>query len=209
VQLAAHPFVACFSLHGDLLSQWRAYADDGRGFAIGFHSRSLKQQLPATFLRVLYDKEQQVKEMMAAIVAIYLRQSAPEESSKRVFEEDCALLRLFMTSFKHPSFAEEQEVRAVHALKIRRHGKLMKFVDDGGKVNGDIEVLGGDVSFQVRDNHLVAYTDVALAPASMNSPVRQVVFGPKNHSAITNLYLFLGGLGYADIGCIKSMSPYR
>src|SRR3954471_19700573 len=29
-------FVASFSTTGDSLSQWRAYADDGRGFAIGF-----------------------------------------------------------------------------------------------------------------------------------------------------------------------------
>src|SRR6266446_2177088 len=27
---------ACFSLDGDVLSQWRAYADDGQGYAIGF-----------------------------------------------------------------------------------------------------------------------------------------------------------------------------
>ena len=29
-------FVSCFSADGDVLSQWRAYADDGHGFAIGF-----------------------------------------------------------------------------------------------------------------------------------------------------------------------------
>jgi hypothetical protein len=28
-------FVACFSIDGDSLPQWRAYADDGRGYAIG------------------------------------------------------------------------------------------------------------------------------------------------------------------------------
>ncbi|WP_353867109.1 DUF2971 domain-containing protein [uncultured Desulfovibrio sp.] len=29
-------FICCLSEHGDILSQWRTYADDGRGFAIGF-----------------------------------------------------------------------------------------------------------------------------------------------------------------------------
>jgi len=29
-------YIACFSEKGDLLSQWRAYADDGEGVAIGF-----------------------------------------------------------------------------------------------------------------------------------------------------------------------------
>lgn len=32
------PYVCCFSEDGDLLSQWRGYASDGHGFAIGFDS---------------------------------------------------------------------------------------------------------------------------------------------------------------------------
>lgn len=34
-------FLSCFSIQGDSLSQWRAYADDGRGFSIGFDMRQL------------------------------------------------------------------------------------------------------------------------------------------------------------------------
>ncbi|WP_156304407.1 hypothetical protein [Nitrosospira briensis] len=36
IQLIAHPFIACFSQEPDMLCQWRAYADDGRGFAPRF-----------------------------------------------------------------------------------------------------------------------------------------------------------------------------
>jgi hypothetical protein len=36
IEEAAHYFVCCFSKEGDDLGQWRAYADNGRGFAIGF-----------------------------------------------------------------------------------------------------------------------------------------------------------------------------
>ena len=32
-------FACCFSTDGDLLSQWRAYGNDGRGYAIGFEPR--------------------------------------------------------------------------------------------------------------------------------------------------------------------------
>jgi hypothetical protein len=32
--LVAHPFIACFSRDPDILSQWRAYAADGTGFAL-------------------------------------------------------------------------------------------------------------------------------------------------------------------------------
>lgn len=32
------PYVCCFSEDGDMLSQWRGYANDGHGFSIGFNS---------------------------------------------------------------------------------------------------------------------------------------------------------------------------
>ena len=34
-------YITCFSRNGDLLSQWRAYGDDGRGVSIGFNSKLL------------------------------------------------------------------------------------------------------------------------------------------------------------------------
>src|SRR5262249_40637048 len=46
--------IGSFSLDGDIISQWRAYADDGRGFVIGFSPKLL--QAPAKKLRVLYDE---------------------------------------------------------------------------------------------------------------------------------------------------------
>jgi len=48
----AHNFVCCFSKTGDELGQWRAYANDGHGFAIGFNTNLLetgfKQSCDAT-----------------------------------------------------------------------------------------------------------------------------------------------------------------
>ena len=42
IDQAAHFFVACFSATGDDLGQWRAYADNGRGFALGFDTAILE-----------------------------------------------------------------------------------------------------------------------------------------------------------------------
>lgn len=36
-------FISCFSKQGDLLGQWRSYADDGKGICIGFKLEKLKQ----------------------------------------------------------------------------------------------------------------------------------------------------------------------
>lgn len=208
-QVMAHPFIACFSLEPDILSQWRAYADDGRGFAIGFNAALLRKKLPATFLRVLYDREQQVQEMMAAIVAIYFKRHEKDGPDKRAFVEDCILLATYMTAFKHPAFIEEQEVRAVHVVNTERQGDLMKFVDKGGVVGGGVDVSGSSVSFQVRDNHLSAYVDLTYTTLEGPSPIRHLILGPKNHSMPGNVILFLGGLGYDSIDLQWSSAPYR
>jgi hypothetical protein len=61
----------CLSEDGDLLSQWRGYADDGRGVAIGFESSffsNLIDSMPdrfkgfdLLFAKVKYDLEEQQK----------------------------------------------------------------------------------------------------------------------------------------------------
>jgi Protein of unknown function (DUF2971) len=38
----AHLFMCSFSSRGDDLGQWRAYADNGRGYALGFDSKALE-----------------------------------------------------------------------------------------------------------------------------------------------------------------------
>jgi hypothetical protein len=45
VEKFAQYFVACFSLDGDELGQWRAYADNGRGFALEFRRRITRAKL--------------------------------------------------------------------------------------------------------------------------------------------------------------------
>jgi hypothetical protein len=208
IQLAAHPFVSCFSLEPDSLGQWRAYADDGRGFAIGLDSKKVKSQVHATFLKVLYEREAQVQEMMVALVAIFLaRIEKPEDKSG--FLENCILLGTLMTAFKHPAFEHEQEVRAIHVVTVDHSTGGGRFVDPGATTDDGIDIEGVPVSFQVRDNHLVAYLDAKLDPAGLGSPVKEVVLGPKNHSAAGNIFLFLGGAGISDVTLRRSIAPYR
>lgn len=45
------PHIACFSKEGDLLSQWRAYANDGKGISIGFNRKYLES------VKILDNKE--------------------------------------------------------------------------------------------------------------------------------------------------------
>ena len=45
IEQVAHFFVCCFSKAEEDLGQWRAYADNGRGYSIGFDAHMLEQAL--------------------------------------------------------------------------------------------------------------------------------------------------------------------
>ena len=54
-------YVSCFSTESDLLSQWRGYANDGKGVAIGFYSKSFlaaKDLKNVKFNIITYDMDQ-------------------------------------------------------------------------------------------------------------------------------------------------------
>ena len=55
-------YCACFSEQSDLLNQWRAYGDDGKGVAIGFstdHLQRLCKNLQGILTNVIYDDGEQ------------------------------------------------------------------------------------------------------------------------------------------------------
>jgi hypothetical protein len=208
VQLAAHPFVACFSKEPDSLEQWRAYGDDGRGFAIAFAAEKL-ERLPVTMFDVLYDQEEQLREMMAWLIVLYDEyQKIESEDSRNEFRLSCADLGMMFTRFKHPTFKAEQEVRCVHALQlIKTERGARKFVDPGGE-RGGVVFEGQQVGFYVRDGHLTAHVDLPM-DVNGTSPIEAVVTGPKNHGGTANLLLYLASEGFEDIRFAHSTIPYR
>ena len=66
-------YITCFSRNGDLLSQWRAYGDDGRGVSIGFDSKLLykvaSHKNDIYIEDVLYDKKEQIEEIQPLMMS--------------------------------------------------------------------------------------------------------------------------------------------
>ena len=56
-------YIASFSQGEDLLSQWRAYANDGYGVAIGFNTEYFKENSLIKTSEVLYDEIKQEEEI--------------------------------------------------------------------------------------------------------------------------------------------------
>ncbi|TLX14468.1 DUF2971 domain-containing protein [Rhizobium sp. MHM7A] len=93
----------CLSEAADRLSQWRGYADDGRGFCIGFSGAAL-QSFRRRFVKVEYSREKQD----AMIKEIASRQiDGGRELTDGIDEYSGNLLY----AMKNPGFEEEQEWR--------------------------------------------------------------------------------------------------
>jgi len=116
-------YACCFSKDGDLLSQWRAYADDGTGFAVGFSVAWLKRQRyeylpkhPLELLEVEYDDDRQ-RELATTCIRWYLAQVPGQNGIGRQAVSMRTVTQFWVLSAacKHPSFREEKEVRFILA----------------------------------------------------------------------------------------------
>jgi hypothetical protein len=117
--------VACFCARPDLLSQWRAYASGGTGYAIGFDSRrliSVGADRRFDLVPAVYGPEEQ-----RAVLENFFDQTQNYRAiaaSQQEFEtERLDAASQFALSFKNNAFREEEEWRLIS----RNPGGLMKF----------------------------------------------------------------------------------
>jgi hypothetical protein len=148
------PFVVCFCEDGDLLSQWRAYANGGEGFALRFDFPWLASLNEGSFRlqKVVYDRAKQL-EMVGSLLALVTsalskyRFSAKEQT--HIWQSAAGFLEAWVVMFKAPAFAEEKEWRlgsvfgTSYPRRFRRSGhRIVEYVEipitDTGCLNGVI-----------------------------------------------------------------------
>jgi hypothetical protein len=126
-------FVLSLTANGDLLSQWRAYADNGTGYCVGicvdnFLARQPKHSF--TLAACIYDENVQRKEVELIVDQCVKEFNTPSEFCRKYYGRDHASLedRIHHAIFslpgrlialaprlKHPSFREEAEWRLYSA----------------------------------------------------------------------------------------------
>lgn len=205
-QLRSHPIITCFSKEPDVLSQWRAYADNGSGWAIGFDAQALKS-MPVTLLDVLYEPEEQLVEVRNFMAAMYLIWREVGGEFKPAVGKDAALLSSLLLAYKHPSFREEQEVRALHELRVDLQEDGAMLVDEGGTAS-DAEVKGQPIRFRAAGGSIVAYVDIPLERVDDRS-IRDLWFGPRNENTLGNVLYPLTQFGHRAVRLSRSTSSYR
>lgn len=204
--VAMSSFIAAFSKDSDSLSQWRAYADDGRGYAIGFRSSALRR-LPIQLLEVCYDFDQQIREMLITVSAIFLEWlDKGRDFNQPWFRERCLSLAMSSIAFKNPAWRDEHEVRCQHVVSVDISDAGWLLRDDGGESEGQT-VPGVPIEFHVRNGSIVPFIDLPFDPA--RDPIAEIVMGPKCPNGPGNVLFLLGNNGLGQIPLRSAGAAYR
>lgn len=229
-------FLCCFSESKDLLSQWRAYGNDGKGVAIGFNS-SLLSQIDCDetygFTKVIYSQKIIHSFLHAALDDRFMwaidssinHKTGDFDQIELISQIGMILISIWQEGFvfKHSSFSEEKEWRIYKNTKSTNYS-----VEDGIDAYGYAGFLDG--IFSNNDKYMGRFTRSQLKYRSTNDNIRlyfeigfescrekmikQIILGPKCRINILDLKLLLTQNKYIDnieskeIEIIKTNSPY-
>lgn len=197
------PTVACFSKNGDLLSQWRAYADDGKGFSIGFSSKLISSGLGVNINSVEYDIDRQYNIILCTLRGLHAIWKINGEDYEEILLQS-QIFSIDLAYFKHPSFFEEQEIRIIRVLV--KDGNT--FVDVGG--NSEINsILPLDVLERRNSNQeRITYIKLPIIVPG-RCCIKEIILGPKNPATIKSIKNILTNNGFEKVKVIRSNSTYK
>lgn len=134
VEAIAHFFVCCFSRNGNDLGQWRSYADNGRGYVLGFDGAALVKAFSAdcgpngqTF-QITYPDERlkgmqrRLVDLVVPLVSLPRGQGLDEATLNEYMRELQMRLALLVLQssilFKHPAYMHEDEYRMLQIFPV-------------------------------------------------------------------------------------------
>ena len=198
-QSIADIYIACFCEDGDLLSQWRAYAAHGEGFAIGFNAGRIFQTVCADgdlgkstkLLRVIYDVDRQHYWIDLAIDKLLAALNT--NTATNVLEQVPLMFSEIAFSFKHPAFREEREWRLVCSAQP----ELQRIIN--------IRVSGA---------RLLPYVAIQVGTRAAGPSYVQVIHGPTTEAPNTQkaLKILIGKAHpnyWTDVNVTGSEAPLR
>jgi hypothetical protein len=196
-----------YSLDSDVLSQWRAYADDGRGFAIGFSPDQM--EMPAKPLRVLYEQDQQMGELLGNIRHSYRHEKSIGFQYNDELKSHFYNIGLDLCAYKHPSFREEKEIRYVHFSAQSPQGRPLSLVSlsardqDGKLISEPIKI-----QFRASNGNIVPYVAIDYTNRGAKSPIKEIVLGPRNPNSEAKVEVFLNTMGVRGVKVRRSEGTY-
>jgi len=218
-------YATCFSKNGDLLSQWRAYANYGKGVSIGFDSIQLDKSIDQFLQRkhIEYDIQYQtdtIDELVRIIINFF-------EKSKEIFDwaeygyewlvtnAIVEFLNDIISSFKDPSFFEEQEYRFEYIIDgnmIRKKDLELHFRANETQIIPYLKLISKYRKFEINKKN-GKYGDIEDDSFFLHKklPIREIIVGPSLDYEMTKMGIeeLLKKNDYEEVLIKKSKIPYR
>lgn len=210
-----HGIACCLSEEGDLLSQWRGYAADGAGIAIGFSRAGLEQ---------LCSTSKTTAGRSVELHMIYYVD--PSADAHRYSEVAVNVNNARATAFENIGGVNHSNISFEELMILRSNAReaamkkaVKPFINDLYKVKGTafreekewrlLSFIRGDesdsVEYQPKDQLLVPYDQLALPT---NNLITHIMLGPKNKTPECVIRGFLKAKGFSSIAVQRSRASY-
>ncbi|MBQ9944520.1 MAG: DUF2971 domain-containing protein [Clostridia bacterium] len=215
-------WVFCLSEQGDLLSQWRGYADDGYGISIGFDSEQLRLILDkidritdaknkrygsVTLRKVNYSEKKMHAKLEECIDSNEIGKSNTIKEFREKLLPALIDVELHSPTYKAPSFKEEKEWRIVlNILYNPNHENTPINIDDES-------CFLGNFAYTPSKRRLVSHYELSFK--DFKPLIRKIILGPKCKVSPEEMRRFLCSCKLLDnsederIKIEKSSSSYR
>lgn len=225
-------FGVCFSEDGDLLGQWREYADKGSGIAIGFDTEwfeRLCENDMFKFSKVTYgykkENEDIVKKYATSIYNEMLT-AMVEGKSKDIIEGysatymmDLELKCIYQDSLfiKKPEYENEREWRLIlDDEETRKSYDEWNVYYNWRKDSTEIcdetiyKLIPNGMEFMVRNGKIIPYFDLKFDLDENDLPIKKVIIGPNCKVDERDIYHLLEFFGFDgdEIEITRSKSSY-
>lgn len=190
-------FVNCLTTHGDMLSQWRGYAGDGKGVSIGFNSEALKKIIKGSSIGLLYpvtyadDTKDLSKDLLNKLHKTLI--SGGDKPSVDYLQT----LGKERWAVKSKAFEEEDEFRLI----------LTPHLNDS-----QVAFAGGAIAsrkFRATESEIRNYYELSLSTIEPDDLIKEVVLGPKNASNLGVVKQMLASFGFKSVTVKRSVASYR
>lgn len=226
--------VACFSEDGDLLSQWRGYANDAQGISIGFY-KPLLQTFDTGgynyhFKKVIYKEKEQlsyIQNHLGDLIYAYKQIEEHDNVSKLFIEfiqDLCGRISIIRNDspiFKNGAFVEEKEWRLFvnnHLTNYYSYNDRSSNDGFGGDIeenyNIECEYNNGFVrhptSYRTTASKIIPYFDLSFASIK-DKLIKEIIIGPKSEVTELDIQVLLSTYGYNfnKVNIKKSRATYR
>ncbi len=216
-------YALCFSTEGDLLSQWSAYGNDGKGVAIGFDRSVLEEifsgkkyiGLDAIHYGELVEQDKQsMKEILELVKNAPYVKNAPLVGKINMMCQEVvnrwslneALL------YKHPGFQEEKEVRLHTSIPLKKFGTIIHPDFYLNNLKEEMSPLEVNYDYIARDSQLASYIDIGFSGGDIPTHqfIKKIIIGPRANISERELKEVMRhyGIGISENCIEKSSTPY-